>query len=516
VSNDTRGGWQGRRCLAVWLVVTIAFGLLGTVWSFATPAVSAPDEPAHVVYAAAVVRGQIAEPLTEIPPNRTGLVGQTVWVELDTSWAALHSHPICFAFKPEVPAGCQPPMPGPEGEGPVVTPAGTYPPLYYLLVGWPSLVAEPLASMFAARVLTAWLSGALFGLAAVGLLGWRQLRAGAVGLALGVTPMAVYLTGTVNPNSVEIAAAVAAWTTGVELVTAPRSRGAGVRLAIAIGALAASRPFGPGFAIAIAAVLLFLGGRGLARRLRTDRGLRRAAFAAVAVVVLSVVWLAWRDTLGTFTGVPAGDLSRAELLRMSLGRLPARISQMIGLLGWADTFLPGWIVRGWLALTGVLVAAALVVGSWRQRIAIVVVLAAALAMPVLSDVSSANRIGFAFQGRYALPLAAGVPILSAWAVGERWQAVPRWGLAAPLGFVVAAQTGTLLVALGRYQNGALIHPLRSITGASSWEPPVPDLVLLGAFVGVAVALGVTALRLPTTTASATVVAIGADDTGAEV
>ena len=48
--------WTPRR---VWLTAFLAFFALSAAWALATPLTAAPDEPFHMVKAAATVRGQL-------------------------------------------------------------------------------------------------------------------------------------------------------------------------------------------------------------------------------------------------------------------------------------------------------------------------------------------------------------------------------------------------------------------------------------------------------------------------
>ena len=45
-----------------WLVSWMLFTVLGGLWAVSSPILSVPDEPSHVAYAAAAVRGQIWAP----------------------------------------------------------------------------------------------------------------------------------------------------------------------------------------------------------------------------------------------------------------------------------------------------------------------------------------------------------------------------------------------------------------------------------------------------------------------
>ena len=85
--------------------------------------------------AAALVHGQIIGKTVHWPGNpRTDVTVPAVY-------ASGGSAATCFAFKPAVPASCQGPLPHSTDEVGTTTYVGRYPPLYYAIVGLPSLVS---------------------------------------------------------------------------------------------------------------------------------------------------------------------------------------------------------------------------------------------------------------------------------------------------------------------------------------------------------------------------------------
>ena len=87
-----------------WRAFLISFILLfglGGVWALATPLMGVPDEPAHVIRAASVVRGDIV-------PRQS--VEDPYMSDVDVpEWAAAAHSLTCFAYDPGIPASCQPP-----------------------------------------------------------------------------------------------------------------------------------------------------------------------------------------------------------------------------------------------------------------------------------------------------------------------------------------------------------------------------------------------------------------------
>jgi hypothetical protein len=164
---------------------------------------------------------------------------------------------------------------------------------------------------------------------------------------------------------------------------------------------------------------------------------------------------------------------------------------MIDPIGWLDISLPtivGWV---WLGVVAALLVAALVVGSWRRRLALLILTAGVLLGPTLAEVPSASDYGLIWQGRYTLPLAMGLPILAGWTLHER--GIDRLVVVRVLGVaLVAAVAGANLlavaVALTRHATGSA-RPLDVEWGPQPWSADVRGwLVVTVAGVGLA-ALG---------------------------
>ena len=134
-----------------------------------------------------------------------------------------------------------PALTGPTTDAIADTPAGRYPPLYYALVGMPSLVAPPELAVYLMRLLGGMLSAGFLAGALSAAASARRPALLVVGVAVAVSPMVLFLASTVNPNSLEIAAAACLWVCGLVLAGRPRSaavpgmvRGAGVSACVLV------------------------------------------------------------------------------------------------------------------------------------------------------------------------------------------------------------------------------------------------------------------------------------------
>lgn len=166
----------------------------------ASPVGSAPDESGHIMKAAATVRGQLTGSATDQQGVRSFLLPADV--------GDLNRVVTCFAGKPDQSAACAPSL-GSAGSQQTGVQSGVaaYNPVYYAIIGWPSLVWSGTAMVLIMRLLNALLVSLLWTIVVVTAPG-RSLGSSFIVTAAG-TPMAVYLGGVINPSGVEIAATAA-------------------------------------------------------------------------------------------------------------------------------------------------------------------------------------------------------------------------------------------------------------------------------------------------------------------
>ena len=471
-----------------WVAAGLVAFLLAALSAVATPLMGLPDEPAHAVHAAAVVRGQVAGRDEVRTDPTTGWTRTETHVEVPAAYAALPSLPGCFAFHASVPATCAPDVAATPGEEQAATTTvGTYDPAWYALVGWPSLVVGPAAGLLGMRVVAAAVFGALVAIAVAALDRAGARRWGLVAVALSVTPVAVHLGGGINPSGTEIAAGIALWATSAALLAGARERSDVVRWAVACVVMAVTRPLGPVIAVGIpVASLLVLRHDPPAPWDRPD--LRGGAGIVSVVAVAALGWSVWRGTLSAFSGFPDPSATGLVAVRRSLGLVPERLVEMVGVLGWADVSLPKVLVGGWLLGVVALVAWGLRHADRRARAWLVVLGLVVLALPVLADVRSAPTIGFVWQGRYTLPIAVGLPLLAG-VLLDRRRPVPAHlggGAALALAAVGVGHVVALVAVLRRFRvgvdgtvGGALGAP-GTVLGIEGW-------VVLGVTVVVALA-----------------------------
>ena len=228
------------------------FLAVGAAWALASPIYSGPDEPSHVIHAAAIPRGDLIGTSHKGEPN------------VDVTAPRIYRQgPECFAFHPQVPADCFHLADVLSGDGTLRTYTARYLPPYSTFIGFGSYWIDPgsgqiyLMRLLGAAIVAALLASAVSTVIAVGTLGFS------LGFLFALTPMALYFSGVVNPSTPEIAAGIAVWTHGVALT------GAGVgddprvlrRFGIAACVLCATRPLSPLWLLLALLILAFVAGR---------------------------------------------------------------------------------------------------------------------------------------------------------------------------------------------------------------------------------------------------------------
>lgn len=459
-----------------WWVSFVIFAVLGMLWATALPLFGSPDEPAHVTRAVSVARGEWIG--TRIP----GLTGG--WREVDVPKVVVSGNDVgCFAFKNAVTAACL----DYRGSNRIVharTTAGTYFPAYYFAVGLPSLITAQARGVYLMRYLSAIVCGALLASALASVRSFPNRRVGAIGLAVAITPMVLFVNGTVNPSSLEISAAIAAWASAFALIAAPADtpldRHLVVRVAVAFSALGLARLFAPMWIVAILGTAGLVAGITVIRRLLRERGLQMAALVIALATLSQIIWNVLIKPVDTGTSV---DVSRYELIRNTIGRSGFFYDSMIGNFGWLTVHAPYLTIVVWTAAIGLVLALGLAMSSRRASIALLLVAAATALLPLVSEYREVPIIGPFWQGRYTLPLAVGVPIVAAYLIGAssigarlaRSRLALVVGIALGVGqFLGFAQT------LRRFTVGSN-GPFRYWSGAP-WAPPFGALPVTLAFI----------------------------------
>jgi len=474
-----------------WCVAFVVVGGLISAWVLATPVFASPDEPSHLVHAIGVAHGEwlghrFRPGHGEQPPVR-GIRKAALFVTVPRVYRD-GAKISCLAFKPDVTASCLD-LKSSNGSAPAVTYTGRYFPAYYLAVGSVSWVTSAGAhQVYLMRLIGALVSAALLASAILTVLEAAPSPLALTGLALAVTPMTLFIAASINPNGLEIAAAVGVWVHGTAIVTG-RLPLVGerliTRLGVAATVLALNRPTSLLWLALIGAVLLVCAGRRTIGELVRRRSVRWWGAALSVAVALQLGWSVWAGAFRpsqTFTGYPV-SATASEFARTTVGQGYGLLRQMIGVFGWADTPAPTLTLVLWLFGLGALVGVAIVVAPRLLR-ALAATVVLVVVVPIAVQASYVHDIGYVWQGRYSLPLAAGVPILAGMGIAlgqDRWPDPRRVAVPIVTGLAVA-QFLAFAQALRRYTvgaNGTIWFPWNA-----QWQPPVPILVLLVGFAGI--------------------------------
>jgi hypothetical protein len=481
------------RPLRVFAAAFALFGLLTTLWSLATPIYSVPDENSHLAKVLAQWQGQyqgyavdgVRHPVLDLPDG----------YEYD-------ANAICFVYHPEIDGDCGVEIGAETGEPRFASWTSTYNPLYSWVVGWPSLELDGEAGVLAMRIVSGLASAALLAAAVAIAVASRRARWAPVGLAFLASPMVLYMSGAVNPQGLEIAAAAALWATLARLLESYRDPAAALlsrRALWIVGVLSAVvlanvRSLGPLWVAIVVVASLAIAGWPATRAMLADR---RAWIGIGIVVAGGALSAGWTLTRGTLSGqalpddAPLVGGSFAQGAWYMLRNTPKFAEQAIGYFGWFDAPLPGYLTGTYLAAGVVVLVIAATAADRRTAARIVALAALCLLVPVVVQGISVGSTGIIWQGRYglflgvALPILAGI-LLSQPAGARSWFLAPR---ITPIvaGMLAAYTIGAAVLVLRRYVVGAAT-PITAMLGDPQWQPPLTWPVLVAGFVLASAAL----------------------------
>ncbi len=473
-------GHARRRTPRFWAVLRagtlLAFAAMA-LFSFATPLYAAPDEPVHVIKAAAVARGQLVGRTTGASQEAFGLVR----VPGTYGLPANRNSPTCFHRHPTVPASCAPGLVASSAPVASWIYVARYPPLYYAIVGLPSLVSSGVWTIYAMRLVSALLSALFIGCAAAVAICYSRRRLALVGVVVATTPMVLFLGGVVNPSGFEVAAAISAWTAGSVLVAEhlddppPGLVGA---LGVSVVVLALIRLLSPFWLALIGLTLAGVAGASGLRRLWASHAVRVAGACALVAGALASAWILREHSTAVYARAGLGNVSELTILETSFAHNDFYLPTMIGVFGWFDTWAPTFTYVAWYALVGALVLFAAARGRRRDALVLGLLVAAVLVVPVAISTSQVHRYGYTWSGRDTLPLAVGLPVLAGALLGRDGVGGRSAALAARLSPVAAlAQFGAFFEALRRYAVGTR-GPDFAFLFDYAWRPPGGFALLL--------------------------------------
>lgn len=419
----------------VFLTAWIGIAMISVSWAITSPLGASPDEPAHIIKAASVVRGQFIGKLTDKPAVTK--VSVPFGIAQASAWP-------CYAFHQDVPASC---MGAAVKDGGATTQAetsaGLYDPVYYLAVGWPSLLTnDTTVSVLLMRTVSAIISSFFLALTLCALLLFRFPFVGGIGFLAAATPMVYFLNSAVNPNALEISAGCALLALLLLLVRGPHVRHMGrvLTLVCVSGVLLANaRGISPLWMALIAVASILAAQRGRLGSLLRRWDVRISIGVLALGVVCAGLWILATGTLSSMGSFPGAGRTTpvGAFVRMLIDR--SFDPGIIGVFGWLDTPSPALVYVVWSCLSLGLVVVAIVLARGRLLAGVLTLVGSFLLVPPIVQAASIKSSGYIWQGRYTLVAYACLMIMAAIAVGQSKWASDR---------VVAPWIGRAVVVVG--------------------------------------------------------------------
>ncbi len=459
-----------------WVVLGLLLIELG--WVLAVPPFRGVDEWDHAYRASAVAHGQWMAPPTEA----TRGTGAFVDAEPDIVEAAQAE---CQRLEYTGDVECVGTRVGDHVE--IASGAGRYHPLFYAVVGSPTLVLDGVVSLYAMRLVALALCLVMLGVALRLLRAWADPMV-SVAVVCGLTPMVLYSTSILAANGLEIASGLVLWAALGAMAhhAEPFAARFVVPAVVATSLLVTLRSLGPLWALLIVVTALVAWPTLPARLwafVRTRAGLVSAAILAV-VSAGSLAWIFVQSSLVIGRVAPADPTPLVEKLGVAALRIPQWILQWIGAFPYRAQPAPPVVYLIFLLLLGWLLVVALRRGDLRVRLAVVAVLGLSVLIPFVITVMTLDDFGTSWQGRYVLPYLIGAALLFG---------APLAAHLTDRGLRVFLVALVPLLAVGHAASvaGVLLRERRDSpqSGTDAWSlaPPTAVLVML-VVAGVAVAV----------------------------
>ena len=248
--------------------------------------------------------------------------------------------------------------------------------------------------------------------------------------------------------------------------------------------LTQARALGPLWWLVIAVVALLVVGPNAIRALIVDRRAWPWIGSIALFALFSIIWTLRAGTVSGQAGEGDAALVGGTVLEgfwATLRNTPVYVEQAIGLFGWLDTPLPGFVLGLYLAAVFVVVLVAVLATGRRGGFLMGAVLLIAALVPPIVQGAAVSRTGLIWQGRYSLFLYLGVVIVAAWILSSRGDRRIDF-LSVRVTVVITSVLAVYHVAaftlvLRRYVVGNAA-PLTEMISHPLWEPPLgwPTLV----------------------------------------
>jgi predicted membrane protein DUF2142 len=419
------------RQLSPWLVFA-SYALLVAAWVVGNPPPGAADEWSHYLRAVSLGHGQLLGTysgregaLAIVGATRPPFLDEKTYQD-ELAILAQNTRKVRIPagltpgwFRcgqqtdPLVPAHCLMNALPLDQPGEWFNQTATYQPFPYLLpaaISWVDVSPDNLDRLM--RAGKAFVSLAFFAAAVFLLWNAESRLVSLVGLIVAITPMMVFLSATLNPSGLEIAAALAFAASLLRLVRDDAGRTLRWHwwaLAASGAALSLSRTQGPVWVVLLFGIVVTSRHPSAFLRLMVEER-RRFRPAAIVVVVAIVLNRVWEYAYGPRLAFDPWPLSAS--VSEGFRQLPAVLREQVGVFNYLEVLMPRLAYGLWGVLGVALTTTALLVGSKWQRLHLIVSIGAALALPVVLVATTMRHTGFGLQGRYVLSFSLVVPLLA--------------------------------------------------------------------------------------------------------
>lgn len=423
-------------------------------WAMALPVFRGPDEIEHVKRSSGVAVGEFLAP--------TG----TVTVEDDVVAA---QRGVCLQLHSDFdPRICAPVTDGSGGAQPgaasvpMRSAAARYNPAWYILVAPASWLLEGSATVWGIRAISALASALLLGWA-IALRRPSLARQGSdKAMMLCVTPAVAFASIVGAPNGLHFAAALLFWVALLSADAVPRRT-----WALSVGGSVLSLTHTLGFFWIACAMIVLLSLRGGVHLRRLGRNLVKTPVALTILIAsqaFAILWIA--------ISRPNDPSGTGDVLAESTKEIPALahgvvwVLQLVGTMPFRFGLLWSVVYVLWVFAFGVFWWRTKRHANARENLAMATVVTMAVAIPVLVTLLTFENHGYAWQGRYELPLLFGLPLIAG-AVSKTIPMGRAWDNAYI--FVTGLAMGLAALCLALREGSAVVDAIAVVAlSATGW------------------------------------------------
>ena len=394
-------------------VLPFIFGfiVLLITWSFCEPLTLASDEPQNMIYASAVIRGQILLPQAVTNPYPLWEAKVPAWLNnLNSAYTYLGGagpHGLTANINALINKGNL------KALIPTRTNLAVLPPFIYFLIGIPTLFSYGIISAYLMRLVTSILSGIFLGIAFWQLTRHFKTKAAFSGFFLTLTPQTLLLAAVPNLNGLEIACSISLSVFTGLLITNPDKSEFFKGFCLVGACLCLTRTVSPLWVITLGLYLLIY--LGVKKTIAIFKSKNHLIYFFLLAVCAIATFL-WDIIKGRFPGPILFNLISNyhsqpffERFLLSIQRSAMFYNQAYD---WIGGVSPTWASLIWFFLTLLLVIYAFFASNKKQRIILVISVFFNLTIPAILESTQGATLGNWWRGQYGMPLYVQTPILA--------------------------------------------------------------------------------------------------------